>query len=195
MTLNGYFNLAWQSVTNPRDIAQLLLSIRLGSEALATAFALVVVLNGIVFAATATLTPDEAAPLALASPMVFMALQAATLAVTIATLTWTGRWLGGVGNYRDVAVLLIWLQGLRVVAQAIILALLLIAPAFGGLAVLIVTAIGVYISVNFIDEVHGLDNMFKALAALVLGVVLMAIVLSILLTIIGVAPQGVADYV
>ena len=34
MTLNGYLSLAWQSVIAPRDVARMLLSLRLGTEAM-----------------------------------------------------------------------------------------------------------------------------------------------------------------
>jgi hypothetical protein len=193
VTLNGFLSLAWQSVTNPRDVARILLSTRLGGEALMTAFALVVVLNGLIYAMTRLVAPGGAE--VVAGPMSFMALQAATLGVSILMLTLAGRGLGGTGGYAAVALMMIWLQALRVVAQVGILLLLLAAPALGGIAVLLVSALGVWIAVHFIDEAHALQNLFKSLMVLIVGVVAMAIALSIVLAMAGFSPQGVAGYV
>ncbi len=196
MTLNGFLTLALQSVTAPRDVARLLLSTRLSAEALATAFALVVVLNAIVFSASGILMPDAAGMSGiLGSPVGFMAMQGTTLAVVIVLLTWTGRAFGGRGGYADVAVLMIWLQALRVLAQAGILVILLGSAVLGGLAVMAVTALGVWIAVHFIDEAHELGSLLKAVLVLVAGVLGMAFALSILLTTLGFTPEGVAAYV
>lgn len=194
MTLNGFLSLAWQSITEPRDVARLLLSIRPGSEALLTGFALVIVLNGLLYGVTSLLGGGSASDI-LGSPTVFMAMQAGTLAATIVAFTFVGRFLGGIAGLEQVALLMIWLQALRVVGQVIVIVLQVVAGAFAGIAVLAITAIGVWIAVHFLDEAHGLDNLFKALVVLILGVLAMAIALSLVLTAFGVTPQGITGYV
>ena len=57
------------------------------------------------------------------------------------------------------------------------------------------TAVGVWIAVNFIDEAHELNGLLRALAVLILGVLAMAFGLSILLTMVGITPEGMTDYV
>lgn len=194
MTLQGFLALAVQSVTAPRQVARLLLSINPSREALWTAFALVVALNGLTYAVS-LLQSGGAIPALLQSPLVFVALQAATLAATILGLHYAGRALGGAGRLEDIALLMIWLQALRVLAQVFILLLLPLSAGLGGLAVGAATAIGIWIAIPFIDEAHGFGNLWKAAATLVLGVLAAIIALSIILTLVGVDPNGVTAHV
>ena len=197
MRVDAFLRLAVQSVTAPRDVARLLLSIRPGAEALWTGFALVVVLNALVFGLSRLLLPDGGLTGAevLDSPFAFMALQAATLAATIAALTWAGRGVGGSGGLADVAVVMIWLQALRVLAQAVVLVVMPISAFLGAVLVMTASALGIWIAVHFIDEAHALRSVLKAILVLVVGIVGMAIVLSIVLSAIGITPDGVTGYV
>ncbi len=196
MTLEGFLRLAAQSVTAPRDVARLLLSLRLGQEALLTAFALVVVLNALMLGLSGLAVPaDPALPGFLTQPALFLGVQALALAGTIAAVTGLGRVFGAEADPARVAVVLIWLQALRVLVQAL---LLLVLPLSAGLASLIQVAgsiLGVWIVVHFIDEALALDSLFKAAAVLILGVLAMAFGLSILLSLMGVSPEGMNNYV
>ena len=195
MTPAAFLSLALQTVTAPRDVARLLLSIRPGSEALITAFALVVVLNALVYGLSVVALGEGGMAALISAPLAFMALQALTLGLVIAMLSALGRALGGVARLEDVALLLIWLQALRVLAQLGIMVLMLVTPALGSLAVLIVSALGVWIAVHFVDEAHGLQNMLKSVAVLVGSVLGMALAISVILTALGVAPEGVVGNV
>lgn len=197
MRVDGFLRLAAQSVAAPRDVARLLLSIRPGADALLTGFALVVVLNALVFGLSRLLLPDGGVAGAgfLDSPFAFMALQAATLGATIAALTWAGRGLGGTGGFADLAVVMIWLQALRVLAQAVVLVVMPISAQLGAILVMAASALGVWIAVHFIDEAHALRSVLKAILVLIVGVVGMAIALSIVLSAIGITPDGVTGYV
>lgn len=189
----GILSLAAQTVVSPRDVARLLLSIRPGTEALWTAFALVVVLNTLVFSASHLLAPVPV-PGVLANPAVFAAMQAAVLASTIAALTWVGGLFGGTARLRDMALLLIWMQALRVLAQAL-MALVLplpLAPVLGTGVFMAITGLGLWILLNFIDEAHGLGSLLKAGAVAGLGLLAMAFALSIVLALAGVDPNGMA---
>lgn len=196
MTFEGFLRLAVQSVTNPREVAALLLSIRPSKEALWTAFLLVIVLNALVFSASIMLTPMTGMiPAVLANPVSFLVMQGATLAASIVAFTYVGRWMSGKARLEEVALLLIWLQGLRVLLQAILTVVMIGAPILGGLISMVGTALGVWILVNFLDEAHELGSLLRALAVLILGVLAMAFAMSMLLTLLGVSPQGMTDYV
>lgn len=194
MTLDGFLKLAVQSVTNPREVAALLLSIRPGREALWTAFALVVVLNALIFSASLLMDP-AGIPAFLSSPVVFLLMQAGALAASIVALTWTGRLFGGKARIEEIALLMIWMQGLRVLVQAAMLLVVPISLSLAGLLTMAATALGVWIAVNFLDEAHELGGPLRALAVLVLGMFAMAFVVSLLLTLAGVTPEGMTDYV
>ncbi len=192
--MDGYLKLALQSVTNPREVAALLLSIRPNREALLTAFALVVVLNTLVFSGSVLLAPGTV-PAFLTNPVAFLAMQAVVLAGSILGFTGVGRIMGGRGRLEEVALLMIWMQGLRVLVQLALLVLTPLSPGLSGMATMAATAIGVWILINFLDEVHELGNLLKAVAVMILGVLAMAIALSLLLAFAGVTPEGMTDYV
>ncbi|WP_417204891.1 YIP1 family protein [Antarctobacter sp.] len=194
MTLDGYLKLALQSVTNPREVAALLLSIRPGREALWTAFALVVVLNALIFSMSLLINP-AGVPAILASPVIFLVMQGGALAASILALTWTGRLFGGKARIEEIALLMIWMQSLRVLVQAAMVLIVPISAMLAGLATMIVTALGVWIAVNFLDEAHELGGPLRALAVLVLGMLAMAFAVSLLLTLAGVTPEGMTDHV
>ncbi len=191
MTAEGFFKLALQSVTSPRSVARLLLSVRPGAEALWTGFALVVVMNALIFSLSLVLFPPQGPlPFFLGAPTGFIATQAATLGGMIVVMTLTGRMFGGSGRIEDVAVLLIWMQGLRVLVQASLLVILPISDTLSGLMVLVASGLGVWILLNFIDEAHELGGLGKSAVVLVLGILGLAFGLSLLLTLAGVSPEG-----
>ncbi|MFZ5963004.1 YIP1 family protein [Thalassococcus sp. BH17M4-6] len=196
MTLGGFLRLAWQTLVAPREVARLLLSLRLGHEALLLAFALVVVLNTMIFLATAQISPpsDALVPL-LSNPVIFMLTLGGTLGVTAIALTWTGRSLGGVGRIEGVGLLLIWLQAVRMLVQLAVMVLMTIDPGLAGLVVVAASVLGVWILTNFLDEAHGFDSLFKAALVLLLGVTGMALGLSFFLTLIGATTMGLTTNV
>ncbi len=196
MTVQGFLNLAWQSVVAPREVAALLLSIRPSREALGTAFALVVVMNALVFAGSLLVTPpsDALAP-ALGDPMLFMVFMAFSLVAMTLALTWAGRALGGTGRMEEVALLIIWLQALRVLVQTGLLVLLPLSATLSAFVVMAASALGIWILLNFIAEVHELDGLGKAALVLVFGVLGMALGLTLILSLLGITPYGVTSNV
>ncbi|WP_420325608.1 YIP1 family protein [Mameliella sp.] len=194
MTLDGFLKLALQSVTNPREVAALLLSIRPNREALFTGFALVVVLNALLYGLSILLDPTGA-PAFIGGPVSFLVMQGLALAATILALTWMGRLFGGRARVEEVALLMIWMQGLRVLVQAATLLVVPLSLALAGLVTMAATALGVWIAVNFLDEAHELRSLLRALAVLVLGMLAMAFAVSLILTLAGVTPEGMLDNV
>lgn len=191
MNAAGILSLALQTVLAPREVARLLLSIRPTTEALWTGFALVVVLNTLVFAVSHLVTPVPV-PGVLANPAVFACVQAAVLAASIAALTWMGGLFAGTASLRDMALLLIWMQAMRVLAQALMTLVLPLAPVLGTGVFMAITGLGLWILLNFIDEAHGLGSLLKAGAVAGLGLLAMAFALSIVLALAGVDPNGMA---
>jgi hypothetical protein len=192
--LDGFLKLALQSVTNPREVAALLLSIRPSREAIWTAFALVVVLNALIFSASMLLTPGPV-PAFMVNPVSFLLLQGGTLAGTILAFAYVGRLLGGRARLEEIALLMIWMQALRVLVQLGLLVIMPVSALLAGLVTMVASGFGVWIVVNFLDEAHELGGLLRALAVLILGVLAMAFGLSLLLTLAGVSPQGMTEYV
>ena len=185
-----------QSVNRPRQAARYLLSLDIPREALVLSFALVVIGNTVAFGLSLMSAPSRGLPMGLLiSPGGFLLMQGAVLGASILALTLAGRPLGGVARLQDMALLVIWLQALRVLVQFLLVVLWLVAPQLAALVVFAATALGIWISVNFIDAAHGFDNLFKSLAVLIFGMVGMMLALSLLLALLGVSPNGMTGYV
>ncbi|WP_425070546.1 YIP1 family protein [Sagittula sp. S175] len=191
MTLQGFVNLAIQSIGAPRDVARLLMSTRMSREALWTAFALVVVANATVYGLSLVMDPAPAGvPVFLSTAAGYLVVEAITLGGTILALTWLGRLLGGAGRMADVALLMIWMQALNLIVQAVTSVLLPLSPEFAGIVVLAGSAIGFWIMLNFIDEAHGLGSLFKAFFVFLLSLLALGFVLSMILVLAGFTPEG-----
>jgi len=192
VTLQGFLSLAWQTVQTPRDVARLLLAARLGRDALWTAFALVCTANALVYGTSLAMAGPGSIDF-LQSPSLFLAMQALVLAGTILCLTYAGRGLGGAGRVSDIAVLMVWMQALRVLVQLIMLGLVVISPVLASMLVGLSLVLGIWIALNFVREAHGFDSLVPAGLTMIFGFAGAIFGLSIILTLIGVDPNGVMN--
>jgi hypothetical protein len=196
MTQAGFKALLVQTLFAPRRAAEGLIALNLPQRWLWTALALMSVLNSIVYSVTLRLTPtsdpmaNAMMPPAFHSPVLFTMFLFGALAITVLALYWIGKGLGGQGRMDDVLVLICWLQVLRLILQVVVAVLVIVAPVLGALVIFIASLWGIYILIGFVDAAHRFDNMFKAAGVIVLAMVAMAVGLSILLSIIGVAVMG-----
>jgi len=195
--MTALWTLALLSITEPRAVAERLMALRLGHEAILLAFGVVVVLNAVFFAATLMIAPMDG-PLqpALSNPVIFMLLLGGSLGVAAIALTWTGRAMGGEARLEDMGLLLIWLQGLRVVLQAASMILITVSSLLAAVVAMAGSVIGVWILVNFVSAAHGFDSLAKATLVLVLGLIGMALGLTVFLSLIGATTRlGLNEYV
>lgn len=188
--IQAALSLALQSITQPRQVARWLIDLRLSREALVTGFALVVVINSLLFGVSVLLDPAPL-PWFLARPAVYGGLQALSLIATLLGLYFGGRVLGGQASVQDITVLVIWMQILRALRQVLLLVLLPISAVLGGFLLSLTSVIGIWIMVSFVDEAHGFSNLLKSLGAIIIGLFGMAVVLSILLILLGIDPSGI----
>ncbi|MFW2586766.1 YIP1 family protein [Sagittula sp. SSi028] len=192
MTLTqGLVRMALETITGPRRVAQQLMAAHLSREVLATAFALVITLNAVLYGLTLLLAPPPAGTsIFLAQPVGYAVVEVVSLAGMIASLTFVGRLMGGAGRFEDVALLLIWLQALNAAVQAASLILLVAIPPLSGLMSLVAMVIGFWILLNFIAEAHGYGTLLKAFGVFILALLALGFALSMLMTLAGVSPEG-----
>ncbi len=185
-----------QSVTEPRAVARWLFDLRLDDGVLLMAFALVLVLNGLLTAFFNTLLPlnPVVAPLA-ANPFIYVGGLGAILAAVAVALTWSGRVLGGVANFRELATVLIWLQFLRLLAQTLVLFSALIMPMIASLLSLLASIAGIWIVLNFLAEAHKFPSLAKAAFALLLGMTAVALGLGVVISLLGITTTGTMSHV
>ena len=101
----------------------------------------------------------------------------------------------GQGRLDDLLALVVWLLALRTAAQLAVVLVSLLVPAFGILALMLVSVWGLWILLNFIATALNLPSVAHGLVVLIIGLVGLVLGLGILLTLIGIGPQGSTDYV
>lgn len=196
MTGDHFKDLVRQTLFQPQEAARALMEMRLPRQDLWMALGLMSILNSIVYSLSLHLSPPSDPSVALMppafhSPILFAVFLFGALAITVIALYYVGQGLGGKpGSMDDLLVLITWLQVLRLMVQLAVLVLALAAPVLAALAVMVAAIWGVYILVGFVDAAHRFGNMFKAAGVILLSLVAMAIGLSALLSLVGVAVMG-----
>lgn len=186
MIVTDWRGLVVLSVRNPAEGARVLMGLNLPGRALWTALALVAVLNTILFTLSNILFPGPTPlPEVLTAPTVYLAVVFGGLALTVYSIFWVGRMLGGQGALADILVLIVWLQALRVAVQAVALVLMLVVPLLSGLLVLAAGLIGVWMMVHFVNEAHRLNSLGRAVGVLVASLLAIVVGLSVLLSLVA----------
>lgn len=193
MTTLSLKDLAVQTVTNPRAAAEYLLGLHIGRNALWMALVLATVLNSLLFSLSSFMFPTDAAtplPGLFNNPLLFAMMQGGGLVITVFVLTWVGNMLGGQGGLGDVLIALVWLQFMRLAAQAAVIVVGLAMPALGGLISLAVLVLSFWILLHFINVAHRFNSLGKAFLVLFLAGLGVSFGISIILTLIGVSAGG-----
>jgi hypothetical protein len=146
-------------------------------------------------------TPEQLAqmpiqiPQIIFSPLFAFVFLAGALVITVHVLHWIGAAIGGEGSLDDMLSVLVWLQAMRVLAQVVLLALLLVAPTIAGLFGLAVALFSLWILVHCVNEGAGLGSVFKTVGVLLSATVGIIMGLSFILTITGLASMGISPNV
>lgn len=183
--------LALETVQSPRTAAQKIMSLNLSRDVLWTGLILAGAVNSIIYSFSLLSADTSMLPALFRNPLMFFMLITGMLALTVHAFYWTGRAIGGQGDLGELLALLVWLQGLRAVAQAVMFVLLLVSPAIGQLFSLVVGILGLWITVNFVTEALRLPGLMHGAGVLLLAGIGMVFGLAILVGIIGMAALGV----
>ncbi len=191
INMDALKELALETVQSPRTAAQKIMSLNLGRDVLWTGLILAGAVNSIIYSFSLFTADTSMLPALFRNPLMFFMLITGVLALTVHAFYWTGRALGGQGDLGELLALLVWLQGLRAVAQAVMFVLLLVSPAIGQLFSLLVGILGLWITVNFVTEALRLPGLLHGVGVLVLAAVGMVFGLAILAGLIGISAIGV----
>ncbi len=129
----------------------------------------------------------------LAHPWIGIPVQAGSLVVMSAGIAVGGRVFGGQGNFADALLLVVWLQVMLTLLQAVQFFALILVPPLGALIAFAAIGAFLWLLVHFTAALHGFTNLPLVFFGLLLGFVALVVVLAILLTVLGVTPpvQGV----
>ncbi|MCM2562220.1 YIP1 family protein [Lutimaribacter sp. EGI FJ00015] len=192
MTTRSLKDLAVQTLTAPREAAEYLLGLNIARNTLWMALVLATVLNALLFSLSNYLFPTPMPMQGLFdNPLLYALAQGGGLAITVFVLTWVGNMMGGKGQLGDVLIALVWLQFMRVLAQALVIVLGVAIPMLGGLVSLAVLGLSVWILLNFINVAHQFDSLGKSFLVLFLAAMGVSFGISIILMLIGVSAEGV----
>ncbi|NDW43365.1 YIP1 family protein [Ruegeria sp. PrR005] len=197
MTPSEIRRLALLSITNPAQAARDVMALNLGRETLWLGLALAVVLNALLHGLSNLAFGPMSMPLPgmPVSVVGYGALMAGGLMLTILAVHRVGRWLGGQGSFGDVMALIVWMQLLLVVVQAVTLVLALTIPILSALLALAANLVALYVFLHFIDQAHRLGSLMYAAGVLVLSILAIAFSLFVLLSLAGGPIPGAPPHV
>lgn len=183
--------LAVLTVRDPAAAARAVLGLGLPARALWTALALLAVLNALLFAVMVAAAPEASAPIfALVTPFWFLIVVGAMLVGAVWSITMVGRWMGGVGQLKEVLALTVWLMSLRIAVLTVSIFLTLVFPVLALLLMLVAFVLGFWIAVNFVDAAHGFGSTGRSVAVLFGAMALTFIVVTLGLSIVAAPFMG-----
>lgn len=177
------------SVTAPRVAARRVIDFGLSIQVLLMLFALTVVANSLLFFLSMALSPpEENLPVMFANPLVYASVMGTGALALVLVLTRIGAMMGGTGTITDVLAVTVWLQCLRVAAQAVIVLLMIVSGALATILTLAVSILGLWLFISFLQEAHRFSGPLRAVVTSGLAVLALSFGLALLLTLTGVSP-------
>jgi hypothetical protein len=132
---------------------------------------------------------DAVSAAIIGNPLVGALAQLAIMAVIVVLTVRIGRLFGGSGGLSGALALVVWLNAMMVLIQAVqIVALALVAPLAAVIA-LATVAWGLWAYANFVTELHGFQNPFIVMGAVVLTGIMLFFATAMLFAILGITPQ------
>lgn len=181
----------WTSIMEPSDSARKVIDMNVPRDALWTGLALVAVLNVILVVLLQMISP---APVAFQeqafalSPFGFTAIIGIFFILFVFGIFYAGQIMGGEGTLQASLAIVVWFQSVSLTLEGIQLILVLISPAIASLFGLLSLGALIWCFMNFINVLHGFQNLGKALVAVFMALIGTALLAGIALAILGVGP-------
>jgi Yip1 domain len=183
-TLTGLARLTLQ---DPRAGARAVLQLGIPVPARTAGLLLMAVASAILMHAGALVLPttdDALADFILGSPFRSAVVQWVILVCSVVLIHRIGRACGGTGSFVDAMLLVVWLQVLMFVLQAVQLVALIVVPPIAGAINLAGLFLFFWLMTSFIAELHGFSSRRAVFVGIVLTVFGFAFVLVLVLTLI-----------
>jgi Yip1 domain len=162
--------LAQLTLQDPRAAARALLSQAVPMSARTSGLLLVAVVSAVLASLQAGLQAEALDPVnafMLASPFRAAAVQWFFLALTVVLIHNAGRAFGGKGSFPDALLVVVWLQLLMLVLQALQFVASFLSPPLAGLIGLAGFVVFLWLMSSFVAELHGFASRGAVLAGIV----------------------------
>lgn len=187
-------DLAILTLKEPALAARQVMALQLGREVMWTGLALAIVLSATLLSLqNILLPPDPSVPSLFRSPVVYLAAVGIGQVVFIYAVWLAGTWLDGKGSLDEVMSVLVWLQLLQVVVQALLVLLAIAAPALAVLLHMAAIVYGLFILLHFVNEAHSLNSLIRAAGVVFAAVFAIAFSLSLVLALAGGSQMGLSN--
>ncbi len=182
--------LARLTLSDPRAAARELMQDR-AAQARAIELAGLVVIAGVAFSwLLSVLLPGPTVAILdtmLSKPLLYALIQFMLLMISVLAIFMVGRLFGGTGSFEQTLLLSVWLQFYMLVVQVAAAGVVLLVPGLAGLLNIAIMIYFVWLTVNFIAELHGFRSLWKILAGLLGTAFALAILASLILSLLGVS--------
>lgn len=129
----------------------------------------------------------------LGNPLVGVAAQLAVMALIVVLTVQIGRLFGGSGGLSGALALVVWLNAMMVLIQAVQLVALALVPPVAALLAIVTVFWVLWTYASFVAELHGFQNPAIVLGVVMLTAIVLFIATAMLLAILGVTPQEMRD--
>lgn len=127
------------------------------------------------------------------NPISMFIVQVATFLGFAALITFVGRLFQGHGTFKEALTALVWMQAILFGVSLVQLVLGVVMPFLAPVLFLFSMMIMIHLTVNFIMEIHGFTNVFAVITAIVGTFLALVILLVVILTMLGYAPEAIQD--
>lgn len=192
MNFSNLGDLVVLSVRNPAAAYRVLQGLGLPLYARWMVMVLAASLAALLVALISYLIPSETDDLVTAismQPISYAGMQLLGMLIMTAAITFLGRAFGGTGTFPDAMLIIGWIEMLMVASSALQIVLALVFPAAAQFVVTISIALALYLLVTMTKALHGFSNMGKVILGFMASLFGLAILLTIVLTALGVTPE------
>lgn len=123
------------------------------------------------------------------TPLVGAVIELGAMGMLIGLTYRVGRFFGGTGELEQTATLIIWLNGVMLVLQAVSLGLLAIWPPVAAIFAFAMVGWSFWAFCGFVTELHGFRNSLMVMGGVLLTMVCLFFVAGLIFAALGVTPQ------
>lgn len=180
ISLSHLLSLARFTLQSPREGARMVMSANVPTSARWAALALMAIGSAVLAHLSFGLMPAEMRDqmgAAMRNPFGTAIFQAFLMVASVFVAHWVGQRFGGKGSFDDALILMVWLQFILLILQALQIVVQIAIPPLADLVGIASIAIFMWLISNFVAELHG----FQSVGRTFLGVILTLFAISLLL--------------